>query len=133
AGAWKTGEADFATGEGLLNLDTRLSFAREELRVMTGRIKRVTDERRRQGLPSGGPAPYGWRTKTTVEPAEAKVLLAAMEDVLKGRSLSDLATEWNAKRIRGRAGWDANIVGRIVTRPHHAGLVVHKGKVVGRG
>lgn len=131
--AWKTGEANFATGEGLLNLDNRLSFAREELRVMAGRIKRVTDERRRQGLPSGGGAAYGWRTKTTIDPAESKVLLAAMDDVLKGRSLSDIAREWNAKRIRGRAGWDANIIGKMVTRPHHAGLLIHEGTVVGRG
>lgn len=94
------------------------------------RITRQKAQRRAAGLPPGGQIPFGWATKTTIDKAQAKVLLAAMDAVLGGSSLCDVARRWNAARVRGRNTWDANSVGLILTRPHHAGLLIHKGQVL---
>src|SRR5207245_317632 len=39
--AWLGGQANFATGEGLLELELRASFAREELRKIRARVARM--------------------------------------------------------------------------------------------
>jgi DNA invertase Pin-like site-specific DNA recombinase len=131
--AMEGGAIDLSTSQGRMSARVHVAAAASESETTHERLIAELEQRRGNGEPSGGHAAYGWRTKTTIDPAESKVLLAAMDDVLKGRSLSDIAREWNATRVRGRDGWDANIIGKIITRPHHAGLLIHKGKVIGTG
>jgi site-specific DNA recombinase len=127
------GALNLSTSQGRMSARVHVAAAAAESETTHERLVSELEQRRGNGEPSGGHAPYGWKTKTHIDPAQTKVLLAAMDDILKGRSLSEIAREWNATRVRGRDGWDANIIGKIVTRPHHAGLLIHKGNVVGTG
>jgi site-specific DNA recombinase len=77
---------------------------------------------------------------------EATAYRAAVADVLNGKSLRRVSTEWNAKGIKttlagktyknGKtvAGqWNSPRVRRLLLNPRYAGLKVHRGKEIGKG
>ncbi len=95
------------------------------------RILRQQKERRAHGLSTGGPRPFGWsRDHMHHDPKESALLHKAMDDLLAGRSLGDVAREWTKAKVRNRA-WGSNDVVRAVTMQRHAGRVVHHGEDVG--
>ncbi len=124
------GDIDLNTSAGRTMARVSVAMAAGSSDDTSERITRQKAQRRASGLPPGGQVPFGWKTKTTIDPVQSKILLAAMDAVLAGSSLTDIARKWNAAHVRGREGWDANIIGRILTRPHHAGLLIHRGQVL---
>lgn len=59
----------------------------------------------------------------------------AVTDVLAGKSIKQVAREWNATRVTGTRGhkFTAPNVRRILASPRYAALNVHNGRVVGPG
>jgi len=99
--AWIGGEADFATGTGIFELELRASFAREELRKIRSRIRRKALELAEAGkVGSGGTRPFGYEADmTTVRPAEAVLVREAADRVLAGESLRGVCRSWNARPV----------------------------------
>jgi site-specific DNA recombinase len=82
---------------------------------------------------------------------EATAYRAAVSDVLGGKSIRKVATEWNAKGLKttlaGQARknelgkvvkvldgkWNSPRARRLLVNPRYAGLKTHRGKVVGKG
>jgi DNA invertase Pin-like site-specific DNA recombinase len=124
------GDIDLNTSAGRTMARVSVAMAAGSSDDTSERIVRQKAQRRAAGLPPGGVVPFGWANKTTIDKQQAKVLVAAMDAVLAGESLSGLAKKWNAEKVRGRGGWDANLIGKIITRPHHAGLLTHRGQVL---
>lgn len=77
---------------------------------------------------------------------EASAIRQAVRDVLDGRSLRSIATEWNDRGLRtpeapaklgkkkfGGNAWTNLTVRRVLVKPTHAALRVHQGHVIGHG
>jgi site-specific DNA recombinase len=79
--------------------------------------------------------PFGYTmTGVPLEP-EATMIRTAVADVLSGKSIRSVATDWNAAGVtttRGTA-WSGPRVRRVLMNPRYAALKVHQDKVVGPG
>ena len=128
---------DLSDSDGQLNARMLVSVARKSSQDTARRQKSKQQELRAAGMSTGGPRPFGWqkgagRGTLVPHPSESKLLLKAMDDVLAGASLNDVARLWTTSKVRNRS-WGSNDVNRALTMPRHAGLVVHRGEIVGTG
>jgi DNA invertase Pin-like site-specific DNA recombinase len=126
------GDLDLGTSDGRLVARMLVSVAAKSSEDTSGRILRQQLQARQAGKPTGGRKPFGWLDQVTPDPAESLVLLEAMDRVLAGASLNDVAREWTATGVHGRQ-WNSSDVSSTLTMPRHAGLVVHRGEIVGLG
>jgi hypothetical protein len=124
------GEVDLNTSQGRTMARVVIAMAAGESDNTSERLKHQKAQRREEGLPNGGPRAVGWKDVTHHHPTEAKVLVAAMDALLAGSSLNDLAREWNRTGFRGRKNWTSADLIDILTLPRHAGLVGHNGAVI---
>lgn len=98
------------------------------------RVSRAKDQAAGRGQWLGGRRPYGFEDDgTTVREAEAEVIREGVNAIIAGASLRGLAAAWNARGLVTSTGklWRQDTVGRMLTRARNAGLLVHRGKVVG--
>jgi hypothetical protein len=82
----------------------------------------------------GGRRPFGYGPDgVTVVDAEADALRWVAAQVLAGASLSGLAADLNARGIRTATGrpWRSTELRRALLRPRNAGLMQHRGQIVG--
>ena len=124
------GEVDLNTSQGRTMARVAIAMAAGESDSTSERLKHQKAQRRQEGLPNGGPRAVGWKDLTHHHKAEAKVLVDAMDMLLQGRSLNDLARDWNRKAFRGRRNWTSADMVDILSLPRHAGLVGHKGAII---
>lgn len=103
---WLGGLADFATGRGMLEMEMRATFAREELRKIKQRNKRKHLELLMNGKSAGGPRPFGYdRVEgvpgwTIILEDEAAMVREAARRVLAGESMGSVCRDWNERGIR---------------------------------
>ena len=83
---------------------------------------------------------FGYTQRGELLEPEATAVRQAITDVLGGRSLRSIATEWNDRGLttpqgakRGGGRWSNLSLRRLLIKPVYAGLVVYQGRVVGRG
>ncbi len=122
--AWLGGEADFAAGTGLLELEIRAAFAREELRKIRNRVKRWHLQKAERGEDVGGNRPFGYTSdRRSIEAAEADLIREAAERVIAGSSLRSICVDWTERGIRGATGakWTAYPLRRILTSARISG------------
>jgi site-specific DNA recombinase len=141
---WLGGEANFATGAGLLELEMRASFGREELRKIKQRCRRKHQELREKGLDSGGGPVYGYRPgsegskdrmEVVYEP-EAEIIREATKRVLEGESLRSVVRDFKLRGVRGVRGGllDSGSLRQILYSARISGRRSDTaGKVVGPG
>jgi site-specific DNA recombinase len=128
------GSLDLTSGYGQAMAEFGVSMAKLETRNTSDRIRDEQKQRRAKGLPNGSPRAFGWQTDgVTPDRKESKVLVKAMNDVLAGRSLGDIAREWNEKKVKAGRTWATVDVGRVLRLPRHAGLLYHKGSFIKEG
>lgn len=98
------------------------------------RVSRQKDQAAADGHWKGGRRPYGYEADgVTVREAEARMVREGTDAVLAGASLRGLAAEWNGLGLvtsTGRA-WRQDTVRKLLIRPRNAGLMEHRGEVVG--
>ena len=128
------GWVDPATANGEFFSTLRAGLGRMESRVKAGRQRQTNDYRASVGMArAGGPRPLGWaKDKVTLEPAEAKELRWAVEQVLAGASVFSIVRRWNDIGFVSSTGhqWQTVTVKQALTRSRMAGLVTHRGEVV---
>jgi len=122
---WMGGSADFRTGKGLLELDVRASFAREELRVIRSRIASKHLQLAEQGQDVGGGRAFGYEDdRRTIRPAEAALIRDAADKVLQGASLRSIATDWTRRgvvSVTGKTRWSVHVIKRILVSARISG------------
>jgi DNA invertase Pin-like site-specific DNA recombinase len=122
--AWLGGEADFATGTGIFEMDLRASFAREELRKMRSRTRRKHLELATDGKDAGGGRPFGYEEdRHAVRPTEAGLVREAAARVLAGGSLRGLCRDWDQRGIGtvNNARWSAPTMRRMLVSARISG------------
>ena len=130
------GDLDLTTGDGRYNARIVVAGAAKMSDDTSRRVRRAKAQNRERGLQHGGKTPVGWvgrwRASETPGgkptfalaplPAEVEALRNAMERVVAGASLRDVAADWTRSGLRGRS-WSGNNVRRVLSLPRHVALV----------
>jgi DNA invertase Pin-like site-specific DNA recombinase len=131
----KAGPLDLATPSGRMVARLLGATARYEVEHMVERKQREREQAAAEGRWAGGRRPYGYQPDgVTVVEAEAEVVRWASNQVLAGRSLRSIAAELNTRGELTSTGgaWRQDTIRDVLLRPRNAGLMQHRGEVVGR-
>ncbi|MFC1469415.1 recombinase family protein [Rhodococcus qingshengii] len=132
----RSGTLDLSTSSGKMVARILGSVARQEVDAMSDRRKRANDQKAASGLWQASRRPFGYTLAGEPLEPEAGAITAAVGDILAGKSIRQVAREWNEQGLRTtRDGteWKATSVRRVLTNPRYAALRVHRGVVVGKG
>jgi len=128
--AWNGGgEADFATGTGLFEMEMRGTFAREALRKIRSRTARKHQELAENGHDAGGGRPFGYeadrhtlrekvsmchvKDRHEVEVDEVALIREAARRALTGEPLRTICRDWTERGIPSPwAGRQVRVKGR---------------------
>ncbi|OMC44101.1 serine recombinase [Mycobacterium sp. IS-2888] len=129
------GDLDLSTSAGRMVARILGSVARQESEHTSERRKRANAQKAANGKWQTANRPFGYTQQGDVLEPEATMIRTAVVDVLAGKSIKQVAREWNATGVTGTRGnkFTAPNVRRLLVNPRYAGLVVHNGKVVGPG
>lgn len=128
------GHLDLATPSGRLVARQLGAVARYEVEHMIERQKRAKLGAATAGNWKGGRRPFGYESDGyTVRDSEAAVILAGSHDILRGVSVNSLTAQWNRSGILTTTGreWIQVSVRRVIMRPRNAGLMEHRGEILG--
>jgi site-specific DNA recombinase len=130
----RAGQLDLSTSAGRMVAKILAAKAEHEIEEMKERMHAARLHKVSRGEWVGGRRPFGYEADgKTVIKAEAEVLRWAAEQVLAGTSLSAIAARLNERGVTTSTGkpWRSTEVLRSLIRPRNAGLMVHRGEVVG--
>lgn len=130
----KAGHLDLSTSTGLLIARQLGNLARYEVDHMAERQRRAKLRSAEAGKWKGGRRPFGYAADgVTIVEREADAIRRGAAAVLAGESLRSVAREWNAAGITTATGkqWDMGSVRAVLLRPRNAGLMEHRGEIVG--
>ncbi|WP_084965940.1 recombinase family protein [Thermoactinospora rubra] len=108
-------------------------ISKMEVRKMQRRMRNSHRERAEQGTPVGGPRPFGWQEdRRTLDPVEAPLLRQAARDVIGGRSLHSIVTEWIKNGVRTSRGhqWRTRTLKVALLNPRLCGWRSLNGELV---
>lgn len=147
--AVRGGKLDLATPEGKMHARIYAAIAGYESEHKADRTRSKVRQTILEGRHPGGARPFGWDINRTeddkakklgglyeINEREASALRVAVDEVLEGRSMNSIMTEWNdAEReggpLRTTQGnlWHASGFKRMLLRPRNAGLVTLEDEV----
>ncbi len=130
----KAGHLDLSTPAGQLVARNMGAVARYEIDHAIERMRRAKQRSADSGTWKGGRRPFGYESDgVTIREDEAALLRKAVDDVLAGVSVGAIARTWNASGSTTTTGrpWRPHDPRRVLLRPRNAGLMEHRGEVVG--
>jgi site-specific DNA recombinase len=141
-----SGPIDLSTSDGRFVAKILVNVAEKESEDKSRRIRRQKQQAKEQGKVLGGPRAFGWRTGETKgtlvqDPTEIALLKEAVDQLLAGASLNDVARRWNAQEVptpQGRRDhkknpvdppdwkgrWTPTTVKNVVSNRRHVGAVI---------
>jgi DNA invertase Pin-like site-specific DNA recombinase len=128
------GDVDLTTASGRTTARLVGVIAQGETERMSERRKARKAAQRLAGEYHGGPRPFGFeKDGVTVRLDEAERIRQAVADLLAGRTLYSLVSEWNAAGVRTSTGawWGARQLSRVLVRARNAALIEHDGQAIG--
>ncbi|MDP9459343.1 MAG: recombinase family protein [Actinomycetota bacterium] len=130
----RAGPLDLATPSGRMVARMLGSTARYEVEHAIERQQAAKLQAATAGRWKGGRRPFGYEADgVTVRESEAAEIRRATDDLLAGMSLHAIARDWNARGVTTSTGgpWKPNEVRKLLARPRNAGLMEHRGEVLG--
>lgn len=124
-----TGSLDLLTDNGRAVARMVVSMANKQSADTARRVRRSHTARQREGIPTGGPRPFGWETdKRTLRREEAELIRAAGLRILAGAAPSAIAAQWNRDGVLTAQGrkWNPSGVKRTLRNPRVAGYRARK-------
>src|SRR5215207_2973414 len=127
---------DTSSDIGMVVVRMLVNFAQLEAANTSTRTRRQVAERAQNGGMTvyGGYRPFGFEPdRRTIREEEAALVRDAARRVVAGTSVTTLAREWNEARIATTRGgkWAQTTLRRVVSSPRMAGLLEHRGEIVG--
>ncbi len=129
------GDLDLSTSAGRMVARILGSVARQESEHTSERRKRFNVQKAAAGKWQTANRCFGYTMSGEPLEPEASMVRCAVVDVLAGKSIKQVAREWNAAGVKGTRGnpFAATNVRRLLANPRYAGLKVDNGRVVGQG
>lgn len=143
------GDLDLSTSAGRMTARILGSVARQESEHKGERHRRANAQKAAAGKWQTANRPFGYTADGQPLEPEASMFRQAVADVLAGKSINQVAREWNSSGVRttlaGRTQtrdgkpyvvkgvWNSPRVRRLLVNPRYAALKVHQGTVVGPG
>lgn len=135
------GDLDLSHSTGRMLARILASTSRQESELKGERRRRANKQRAVDGRWRADKSRvFGYTQRGELLEPEATAVRQAVTDILGGRSLRSIATEWNEAGLRTPKGakrggglWSNLSLRRALIRPVYAGLVVYQGQVVGKG
>ncbi|MCU1612635.1 MAG: Resolvase domain protein [Frankiales bacterium] len=138
----QAGQVDLSTAAGRLVARMLGNIARHESEHKSERVRRALEQNATAGR-SHGRRPFGWQrvyatdgtSHEVIDHAEAATVGRIADAILAGESIRAITAALNADGIPSPTGrpWAKNMVRAVVLRERNAGLLVHRGAVVGDG
>ena len=126
---------DLATPSGRMVARQLGAVARYESEHRSERVAASMEQIARQGGYLGGPRPFGYTDGgMQLDPIEAPLIAEGTKLILSGRSLRSVVKLWNdagTTTTKKRQPWMPDSVRDALMRPRNAGLLEHRGRVVG--
>jgi DNA invertase Pin-like site-specific DNA recombinase len=132
--AVEAGPLDLSTPTGRAVARTVTAWSTYEVEQKSARQRAANDQRAEAGLPYRAGRAFGFEGDgVTVRESEAEELRAAAEGVLRGRTMSSLVADLNARGVTTATGraWRTTTLKAALLSPRNAGLRRHRGVVVG--
>jgi len=128
------GDFDLATPEGRLVARITGAVARKESEDKSRRLRRKQVELRENGKPAGRLG-YPYKAGAEVDTERAEIVRELARRIIDGESLTSLAKELNERNVPTSLGgkWTHTTLRVTMSAPSLAGLVTHKGRIVGNG
>lgn len=137
---WHTlagGKVDPATAEGGLMSTITGAIAEYESHVKRERVRASVVRRISEGKDLGGGRPFGFEPgRKVLRESEAQMIRDAHDFILAGGSLHGVTQAWaksGMPTVNGGHRWWPTTVKQILMRARNAGLLEHKGEIVGDG
>jgi site-specific DNA recombinase len=130
----KAGPLDLATPSGRMVARMLGSAGRYEVEHMIERQQAAKLQAATSGRWKGGRRPFGYEADgVTIRESEASEVRKATDELLAGMSLHAIARGWNARGVTTSTGgpWKPTEVRKLLARPRNAGLMEHRGEVIG--
>ncbi|MFF0243637.1 recombinase family protein [Streptosporangium sandarakinum] len=108
-------------------------ISKMEVRKMQRRMRRSHRTRAELGVPVGGTRPFGWLPdRLTLDPREAPLVRQAILDLIAGRSLHSITTQWQKDGVKTSLGnlWTSSSLKLTVTNPRVCGWRQINGELV---
>jgi site-specific DNA recombinase len=131
----KAGPLDLATPSGRMVARMLGSAGRYEVEHMIERQQAAKLQAATAGRWKGGRRPFGYEADgVTVRDTEAAEIRRATDDLLAGMSLRAITSDWNSRGVVTATGgsWKSTEVRRLLSRARNAGLMEHRGEVIGQ-
>lgn len=131
----KAGPLDLATPSGRMVARMLGSAGRYEVEHMIERTPAAKLQAATAGRWKGGRRPFGYEADgVTIHEVEAAEIRKAADALLAGMSLHTIARDWNARGVATSTGgpWKPTEVRKMLSRPRNAGVMEHRGEVVGQ-
>ncbi len=126
----EAGIVDFDSPDGIWKARMGVAMAAHESDHKSRRVAAQRAQDRERGRPQGAPRAFGWRNRMTPDPEESQMILEAVDHVLAGGSLLDVARRWERAGARrpqsGKTDWNVTAVRVVLTNPRNAGLMSHR-------
>jgi DNA invertase Pin-like site-specific DNA recombinase len=129
------GDLDLSTSAGRMIARILGSVARQESEHKGERQKRANVQKSQNGKWQTANRPFGYTLKGEPLEPEATAIRTAVADVLSGKSIKQVARDWNTKGLKGtrNTAFTATNVRRLLVNPRYAAICVHNGREVGPG
>jgi len=125
------GDLDLTTPQGRTMATMAARFSQQEVETKAERQRLANSQRLKTGRVYGRKHVIGWLDLACmkVDPVAGNLIIKATADVLKGKSLSDVAQGWNEIEFPTPKGtpWIAASVRQVLVRASNAGIVAHGG------
>lgn len=136
-----SGPIDLATPAGRMNARQVVANAKYESEIKSLRLKDKMVEKAEFGEWLGGSRPFGWQfidptvkpRRLELNPAEAELIATGIRTLLAGGSLRVVVRDFTASKVPPpyATAWHRRSVRTILRRWRNAGLLEHRGQIVG--
>ncbi len=124
-----SGNDDLATADGRMVAQIKATVDQAEAERTGERLRRAFLAKAQRGDVNNGQRPFGWaEDKKALHPKEARLLRKAIEDVIDGVPMHEIARRWNKAGVtttRGKA-WYHTAVRQVLRNPRLAGWRTHQ-------
>lgn len=144
----KQGRYDLSTADGRRDALRAAVDAQHEAEQISERVRDAKADNLARGEYRGGPRPFGYESDgITLCEAEAEHVRNAVDAIIAGDSLRSICRDWSREGVRtvarrykqpdGTRGepetreWTPTELRKMLLRPRNAGLIDHRGEIVG--